>query len=70
VEVGDTVCVVRMCDIPLLLRQASEGSGKYNLVGECYVHGIMDGEAVDEGKARRGQVDDEAEWPGEIITLI
>lgn len=70
-EVGDAVCVVRMCNIPLLLRWAAgEQSGKYTLVGECYVHGIMDGEAVEEAKARRGQVDDEDGWPGEIITLI
>jgi hypothetical protein len=30
----------------------------------------MDDEAVDEGEARREQVDDEAGWPGGTITLI
>jgi len=29
---------------PMLLRKTSEGV--YNVVGECYIHGIMDGESL------------------------
>ncbi|AEO63096.1 uncharacterized protein THITE_2107963 [Thermothielavioides terrestris NRRL 8126] len=68
-KVGDTVCVVQISDVPFLLR-AAEQSGKYCLVGECYVHGIMKGEVVEQEKARRGQEKDEDGWPGELITLV
>lgn len=51
--VGDHVVVLRGCSIPLIFRHESftgleckwtETQGR--LIGECYVHGIMDGEAV------------------------
>jgi len=50
---GDSVCLIFGADVPFVLRkaptkQSSEKYGRkqcyYNLVGECYVHGIMDGE--------------------------
>ncbi|KAF7897186.1 hypothetical protein EAF00_005414 [Botryotinia globosa] len=44
-EEGDIVCVMDGCVVPYLLRQV-DGEGRYRLVGECYVFGIMDGEAV------------------------
>ena len=42
---GDIVCVLYGGRVPFLLRPRLEGSG-YVLVGECYVHGLMDGEGV------------------------
>lgn len=42
---GDVITVVFGCDIPLLLRPCDEGT--HRLVGECYVHGIMDGEIME-----------------------
>ena len=42
-EVGDTICVVLGCNVPLLLRKYEE---HYILVGECFVWGLMDGEAM------------------------
>lgn len=39
----DKVCVLWGCPVPLLLRP--QGS-YYSLVGEAYVHGLMDGDAV------------------------
>ncbi|KAJ4024578.1 hypothetical protein NW752_003145 [Fusarium irregulare] len=43
VEVGDEVWVVRGCPTPLVFRREEE---KFSLVGESYVHGVMNGEAV------------------------
>ena len=43
-EVGDLVCVLYGCSVPVLLRPRSNVPG-YTFVGECYVHGMMDGEA-------------------------
>ena len=40
---GDSVCVFLGGNVPWVVRQ--EGS-EYTLVGECYVHGIMDGEIM------------------------
>ncbi|KAI1661974.1 HET-domain-containing protein [Daldinia decipiens] len=41
---GDEVFVVLGCNVPMLLRPTA--SGEYEVVGDCYVHGIMDGEAL------------------------
>ncbi|RAH52211.1 HET-domain-containing protein [Aspergillus piperis CBS 112811] len=40
---GDLVCVLFGCSVPVILRK--QGS-HYILIGESYVHGIMDGEAI------------------------
>ncbi|MCJ1368343.1 hypothetical protein MMC16_007485 [Acarospora aff. strigata] len=52
VEPGDMVAIVPSVKTPLLLRRKSEvGLGYCELLGECYVHGIMHGEALsDEGR--------------------
>ncbi|KAG6002440.1 hypothetical protein E4U21_003082 [Claviceps maximensis] len=43
---GDIVVVFHGCDVPYVLRPAQEEQGCYRLVGEAYVHGIMNGEAM------------------------
>ena len=43
-EIGDSVCVFLGSHIPFVVRR--RGGGEFELVGECYVHGIMDGEIV------------------------
>ncbi|KAI1359640.1 heterokaryon incompatibility protein-domain-containing protein [Xylaria arbuscula] len=44
VEAGDIVCVLFGSKVPFCLRPVDE---YYLLVGECYVHGLMKGEAMD-----------------------
>lgn len=41
---GDGVFVLKGCHVPVVLR--SRRDDKFKFVGECYVHGIMEGEAV------------------------
>jgi hypothetical protein len=55
-EPTDEIFVVAGCTVPLLLRPV--GNERYHLVGECYVQGIMEGEAVK----------DDSEW--DRITLV
>jgi hypothetical protein len=45
-ELGDKVCVIFGASTPFVLRDA--GEGKHALVGECYMHAMMDGEVVPE----------------------
>ncbi|TVY84305.1 Heterokaryon incompatibility protein 6 OR allele [Lachnellula suecica] len=40
----DEVWIIAGADVPMVLRP--RGEGEWSLVGECYVHGIMDGEIV------------------------
>jgi hypothetical protein len=42
IELGDQICLLMGCDIPIILR--TEGD-HFVLVGEAYVHGFMQGEA-------------------------
>jgi hypothetical protein len=47
---GDHVCILYGCSVPAILREINGG---FSLIGEAYVHGCMDGEAltlVNEGK--------------------
>lgn len=45
---GDVVVVLRGGKVPFLLRRANNNpEGGWVLVGECYVHGLMDGEGWD-----------------------
>ncbi|KAF7860721.1 hypothetical protein EAF04_008239 [Stromatinia cepivora] len=46
---GDVVCIFLGCTVPVVVRREDEcgkGKGGWRFVGECYVHGMMDGEAV------------------------
>jgi hypothetical protein len=44
---GDIVCVFFGCSVPVILRQQSRGEAKhFHMIGECFVYGMMDGEAV------------------------
>ena len=42
---GDKVCVISGCCTPFVIRPV-EGTTCYDLIGEAYVHGLMDGEAM------------------------
>ena len=47
-EIGDIICILCGCSVPVILRQGSgDDMGCWRLVGECYVHGIMDGEITE-----------------------
>lgn len=42
---GDYICIFAGATCPFVVRERPEGD--YTLVGSAYVHGIMDGEALD-----------------------
>lgn len=53
VRAGDVVCALRDCHVPFVLRpagQGQDGKERFEILGECYVHGIMNGEAVVDGE--------------------
>lgn len=44
---GDLICVLFGCSVPVILREMkTEGGCYYYFIGEAYVHGMMDGEAL------------------------
>ena len=55
VQVGDKVAIFLGCNAPFLLREDGESSDDllYRVIGHCYVHGIMDGKALDEETMNR-----------------
>jgi hypothetical protein len=42
---GDIVCVLFGCSVPVVLRKVKKAK-HFNMIGECFVYGMMDGEAV------------------------
>jgi hypothetical protein len=53
---GDKIVVLQGCAVPYVLRPLkmdgnvdADGHEQYALVGDCYIHGIMDGEALVDG---------------------
>ncbi|KAI4184727.1 MAG: hypothetical protein L6R41_004543 [Letrouitia leprolyta] len=50
-QVGDSIWLVPGSEVLIVLRKGS-GANRYELVGDCYVHGLMGGEAVDEALPR------------------
>ncbi len=45
-QLGDVVCVLYGGEIPFVLRQTTQDSGRWKIIGECYVDGLMQGEAM------------------------
>jgi hypothetical protein len=43
-QAGDVVSLIPGVEVPIVLRPGE--NGRYQLVGEAYLHGIMDGEAL------------------------
>jgi Heterokaryon incompatibility protein (HET) len=44
-QVGDHVCVLFGCHIPFVVRKDSD-SDRFSMVGPCYIHHMMDGQAL------------------------
>jgi hypothetical protein len=42
---GDHVAVLYGCNYPFLLRESSDAT--YKIIGDCYIHGLMDGEGLE-----------------------
>ena len=55
-QAGDEVWIVSGCPVPLVLRNSADHEGGHTLVGESYVHGVMNGEAA-EGSAAWQELD-------------
>ncbi|PMD57267.1 uncharacterized protein K444DRAFT_483861, partial [Hyaloscypha bicolor E] len=52
-EEGDEIYILAGGKVPLVLRPLPESQpNTFELVGDCYVHGVMDGEAVTEPTQR------------------
>ena len=60
-EIGDLICILYGCSVPVILRphkpiQDSDEISHYEVVGESYIYGMMDGEAfakVDAEESRK-----------------
>ncbi|KAN0089671.1 HET domain containing protein [Hyaloscypha variabilis] len=51
-EVGDDVMIGKGSSVPLIMRRCGEKGDEFRLVGDAYIHGIMNGEAFDERKCQ------------------
>ena len=44
-KTDDIVAILYGCPIPFLLRESDDGT--YKILGDCYIHGLMDGEGLE-----------------------
>jgi hypothetical protein len=55
-EANDVICILFGCSVPVVLRKQPKKGRKdpdrYKFIGECYVHGMMYGEALPMSRAR------------------
>jgi hypothetical protein len=42
----DEIVVLPGCPVPMILRPSHNGNGGYRVVGECFIHDLMNGEAL------------------------
>lgn len=56
-KAGDEVWVLAGAAIPLILRPAENGENERKVIGEAYIHGIMNGEVVKEAGEKVQQID-------------
>ncbi|CAJ2500462.1 Uu.00g033150.m01.CDS01 [Anthostomella pinea] len=42
----DRICILYGCSVPCILRPKANGNVLFQFIGEAYVHGRMDGEAI------------------------
>lgn len=54
---GDEIHLIGGCDVPLVFREEADSDDittmKRKFVSECYVHGVMDGEVIEERKWKK-----------------
>lgn len=48
-ESQDLVCILDGAPMPFIMRCSKQDENYYELIGKCYIQGIMDGEAVAAG---------------------
>jgi hypothetical protein len=52
---GDLVYIFLGCNVPIILRKTE--IGKYHLIGGCYLHGFMEGEAMEDLRVENVQLE-------------
>ena len=45
-KAGDSICILHGTKAPFVLRAKAEKGSLHTMIGECYVHGIMNGEGT------------------------
>jgi hypothetical protein len=61
-QVGDWICLVSGCPAPFVMRDRDDGEGPLRYVGQSYIHGIMHGEAIENGLVSL----DNGQFPAEL----
>ncbi|KAF8863483.1 hypothetical protein BDZ45DRAFT_101627 [Acephala macrosclerotiorum] len=45
-KLGDSICILYGCSVPVVLRPHEGRRAAWKLIGECFIYGMMDGEAM------------------------
>lgn len=58
-QVGDIACILFGCSVPVILRPHPGQEKHFTLVGESYIHGLMEGEALTGRDKKTWEFEDE-----------
>ncbi|KOS20096.1 hypothetical protein ESCO_006173 [Escovopsis weberi] len=53
IRLGDSICIIGGCTVPVILREKEGKPGIWTIIGECYIDGLMEGEALSPGRKWR-----------------
>lgn len=53
---GDNIFVPFGSEVPIIIRKSDERSGCFRLIGECYIHGMMNGEVLESDAFPSGEI--------------
>jgi hypothetical protein len=55
---GDGIYILLGCTVPVVLRPSQKEPGHFEFLGECYIQGIMEGEAFEGAERTEGLIQD------------
>jgi hypothetical protein len=73
----DQLCLLHGAEFPVLLRKSSKKEAEYEFIGECYIHGLMNGQGMgiaSDGANLNRDTSSDNSWPwrlgGEQVPLV
>jgi len=58
-QIGDVLRIIGGCSVPVILRPLEGCKTHFKLIGECYIHGLIDGDFLEKDPHLAERKDDQ-----------